>query len=334
MSRARNRADANAPDDSITSADLAPDIVLTGGSVGIPSVTTANRPGESGGTNASQTATVGMIIYNTTTGTLQQYNAQGWASIDSPPTVTSLTYPDSSTALDPAGSSTATIVITGTNFSVGVTVTIDGTAPTSTTRNSSTQVTITGYPAKAAATYAAGLVVTNPTGLSGSIDIVYDAIPAWTTAVGGGQTVDGNATLGQFNDRAYTNSGTTIRIVAAEDSDTIDYAQTNSAGVVNTDGVQGLTLGTTGANAGYLTGTLASAARNTIYNFYAKPTDDEGQIGAVRLFNIISSHAVSGGTIIESSAYTGDYRSHTFLSTTVDGLEIDAATTCNILGFA
>ena len=88
------------PDNSITSAkivadavgssDLAPDIALTGGSVGIPSVTTANRPGESGGTNASQTATVGMLIYNTTLGMLQQYNTLGWAAIDSPPTVTSL----------------------------------------------------------------------------------------------------------------------------------------------------------------------------------------------------------------------------------------------------
>ena len=311
------------------------------------------------------TPVVGMIIYNTTIGTLQQYNSQGWASIDSPPSITSFTYPGSATALDPAGeislasssttntdatvtvSSTTnltpgmtvsgtgipsnttiievtnsttlelsanatatgtvtltfnsqTVVITGTNFQVGATVTIDNTAPTTVTRDSGTQITITGTPAKSAATYTNGLKVTNPTGLSALADIVYDALPAWTTAAG---------SLGTFVDGSYTNSSSpTIRIVAAEGSDTIDYAQTNSAGVVNTDGVAGLVLGTTGANAGYLTGTL-SGTEGTTYNFYAKPTDDEGQVDAVRLFNIISGHPATGGNI---STY-GSYVVHTFL---------------------
>ena len=47
--------------------------------------------------------TVGMLIYNTGKGVLQQYNAQGWASIDSPPTVSSLDYPGDDTALDTIG---------------------------------------------------------------------------------------------------------------------------------------------------------------------------------------------------------------------------------------
>jgi hypothetical protein len=234
---------------------------------------------------------------------LQQYNASGWSSIDAPPTLSSFTYPSGKTALDPAGSTTATLVLTGSNFSVGLTVLIDGTAPTATTRNSSTQITITGYPAKAAATYSAGLKVTNSSGLAASVDIVYDAVPAWTTAAG---------SLGSFVDGAYTNSSsTTIRIVAAEGSDTIDYAQVSDAtgNTVITSGVAGLTLGTTGANAGYLTGTLNGTEGST-HNFYAKPTDDEGQIGAVRLFNIISAYPGSGGTI---TTYSG-YRVHTFLT--------------------
>jgi hypothetical protein len=131
------------------------------------------------------------------------------------------------------------------------------------------------------------LVVTNPTGLSANADISYSAQPAWTTAAG---------SLGTFIDGAYTNSSaSTIRIVAAEGSDTIDYAQTNSAGVVNTDGVAGLVLGTTGANAGYLTGTL-NGTDGATNNFYVKATDDEAQISTVRLFNIISyDNAATGG---------------------------------------
>ena len=159
---------AKIPADAIIASDLAPNITLTGDYVGIPAATTTERD--------ALTPAVGMMLYNTTLGIMQQYNATGWASIDAPPTVSSFTYPGSSTALDPAGDAAATIVISGTNFQTGLTVTIDSSAPGSITRNSSTQITIVGTPAKAAATYTNGLVVTNPTGLSGSVDIAYDII--------------------------------------------------------------------------------------------------------------------------------------------------------------
>ena len=61
-------------DDAVTSAKLASNITLTGDYVGIPSVTTSERD--------ALTPAVGMLIYNTTLGITQQYNAQGWASID------------------------------------------------------------------------------------------------------------------------------------------------------------------------------------------------------------------------------------------------------------
>ena len=248
---------------------------------------------------------VGMLIYNTAKGVIQQYNAQGWTSIDSPPTITSLDYPGDATALNPVGDET--LVITGTNFQSGLTVTIDGTAPTSFTRNSSTQITVTGTPAKSAATYADGLKVTNTTGLAAGINVIYDALPTWTTAAG---------SLGSFVDGSYTNSSTrTISIVAAEGSDAITYAQVSdeTGNTVITSGVAGLTLGTSGANAGYLTGTL-SGTEGTTYNFYAKPTDAEGQIGAVRLFNIISAHAASGGTTATYTYSSTDYKAHKFIT--------------------
>ena len=84
--------------DSVTSDDIAPDIVLTGGSVGIPSVTTANLPGAVGGTNAAQTATNGMLVYNTTLGMLQQRSAGTWKGIAAAPTITSFTYSDGAAA--------------------------------------------------------------------------------------------------------------------------------------------------------------------------------------------------------------------------------------------
>ena len=52
---------------------------LPGQHVKIPSITTTQRD--------ALTAAVGMIIYNTTLGMLQQYNAAGWTSIDAPPTI-------------------------------------------------------------------------------------------------------------------------------------------------------------------------------------------------------------------------------------------------------
>jgi len=89
---------AKIPADSIISDDLAPNIALTGGSVSIPSVTTANLPGAVGGTNASLTATNGMLVYNSTLGMLQQRASGIWSGITTAPVITSFTYSDGATA--------------------------------------------------------------------------------------------------------------------------------------------------------------------------------------------------------------------------------------------
>jgi hypothetical protein len=90
--------DADIQADAVTSAKIAPDIVLTGGSVTFPSVSTANLPGAGGGTNASQTATNGMLVYNTTLGMLQQRSAGTWKGIASSPSISSFTYSDGASA--------------------------------------------------------------------------------------------------------------------------------------------------------------------------------------------------------------------------------------------
>ena len=308
---------AKIPADAIIASDLAPNITLTGDYVGIPAATTTERD--------ALTAAVGMLIYNSTIGMLQQYNAQGWASIDSPPTVSSLDYPGDDTALDTVGeytdatcdynndptiahdtnsnmkvgmsvsgtgipadatiasvtSATAfelsasttggsvtngtltfnsqTLIITGTNFQAGATVTIDGTAPSTVTRDSSTQITVTGTPAKTAGTKVDGLVVTNTSGLGASINVDYSALPAWTTS-----------------------SGTVLTALNGLIS-TIDLAATNATSYAITSGAlpTGLSMST---STGDITGTMNASAAT--YNFTVTATDAESQ-SSPRLFNII-----------------------------------------------
>ena len=76
-------------------ADIPSNLNLLGDYVKIPSATSTERD--------ALTPAVGMMLYNTTLGIMQQYNASGWASIDSPPTVSSLDYPGDDTALDTVG---------------------------------------------------------------------------------------------------------------------------------------------------------------------------------------------------------------------------------------
>jgi len=350
------------PDDSITSAkivadavgssDLAPDIALTGGSVGIPSVTTANRPGESGGTNASQTATVGMIIYNTTIGIMQQYNATGWASIDSPPTVSSLNYPGDDTALDivgefndatcdynndptiahdtnsnmkagmsvsgtgiPVGATiasvtsttafelsasttggavtngtltfnTQTLIITGTNFKTGITVTIDGTAPSTVTKDSSTQITVTGTPTKTAGTKVLGLVVTNLNGLAGSINVDYSPLPGWSSPASGN--------LGTL----YITGSAISTIALTGGADTDSYTLTNTL-------PPGLVMD---PDDGDIDGTITGSTYTT-YNFTVNAIDAQAQ-SSPRLFNIITAAPLPTGGVITDY---GSFKVHTFI---------------------
>jgi len=72
---------------------------FTGSHIGIPSVTTANLPGASGGTNASQTATNGMLVYNSTLGIMQQRAGGVWSGITIlVPIITGFEYSDGAAA--------------------------------------------------------------------------------------------------------------------------------------------------------------------------------------------------------------------------------------------
>ena len=94
--------------------------------------------------------------------------------------ITSLSYPNSATAADPAGSETVTV--TGSGFLTGAKVYIDTTLCT-TTYVSATSLTFTS-PAKSIASY--HLFVYNTDGSNGMMPVgmVYSSLPTWVTASG------------------------------------------------------------------------------------------------------------------------------------------------------
>ena len=131
------------------------------------------------GTTAQRGSTAGQIRLNTSLGRFEgSTDGSAFISIGAPPTITSI----SPATLDSAGGET--VVITGTGFAVGLTtVTIDGTAPSTVTVNSTTQLTITGTPAKSAATYTDGLVVTVD-GIQSTFTVTTSGTPAFTSSAG------------------------------------------------------------------------------------------------------------------------------------------------------
>lgn len=267
-----------------------------------------------------------------------------WKETIQNPTITGIKYSNQTsgtfaensgqTATDPAGGDL--VQLTGSHFdstqatpadASNVAITIDGTSATSILVNSAkTEVTF-APPAKSAGSYT--LTATNGSGLNATTTIVYDSVPSWTAT----------GALGNFvNGSGYTNSSTpNIRIQASEGSDTITYRQTDSSGNTVTSGVAGLTLGTSGANAGYLTGTL-NGTDGATNNFYAVATDAELQDtnSAPTLFNIITrAYAGYGGGTISTDTYVSGYRLHIFnyntSSTTDQTFTLYEAKTCDIL---
>jgi hypothetical protein len=220
----------------------------------IPTGTTAQRPSSPAN---------GYIRFNTTINDVEAYNGTEWTRMGiAPPTFTSVDYPGSATALDPAGGES--LVINGTNFNTGITITIDGTTPSSITLNSSTQLTVTA-PAKSAGTY--NIVFTNTDGGTATATnaVSYNGVPSWTTAAGN---------LGSISE----GEAISLTVSASEpDSGTISYSVTSGS----------LPTGASlNSSTGAITGTAPSVNANTTYTFTITATDDENQTTA-REFNII-----------------------------------------------
>ena len=176
------------------------------------------------------------------------------------PTISSISYPGSATALNTDGGDN--LVVTGTGYETGITATIDGTACPTVTRDSSTQLTL-GTPAKTAGTYTNGLEIKQKNGLLATINVDYSGVPTWTTAAG--QIL------------SFTKLTATSVTVAAT-GDTVTYSVTSGA----LPG--GLSLNT---STGVISGTGTNdVSVETTYNFDITATDAQSQTTA-RSFSIV-----------------------------------------------
>ena len=175
--------------DKVKDDMLQDNLVFPGSTTQFPSITTTQR-------DALSSVQPGTLIYNSTVGKLQQYDSNNqWATIDSPPVITSVTYPTESgavlTALDASGSSDAaqTLIINGSNFSstsqISVQISVSGNfvafASSISVNSGRTQITCTGVTKRAAADDYT-LKVTNVGGLSATTTVNFSADPSFSTA--------------------------------------------------------------------------------------------------------------------------------------------------------
>jgi hypothetical protein len=274
LTRIRQTAIGN---DSITTAkldDTSGGLTLPGVEyVKVPVGTTAQRP---------SSPVNGYMRYNTNFERLEQYADGQWQSIDTPPSITSLSYPSPVTAADPAGGET--ITLTGSNFQAGATVTVGGTSATSVSVVSSTSITFT-TPVKTAGDY--DVVVVNSNGLSATLTngISYNGTPSFTTAAGNVGSIAEDAAM------------STITIVAAEpDGGTLAYSVTSGA----------LPTGVSMSSAGAITGTPnVNPTSDTTFNFTVTATDDESQTNS-RAFNLIVLRPIYATSIDNSLRLNDD----------------------------
>ena len=228
------------------------------------------------------------VSNNGTDGQFLQTDGTGgmaWADTTIDPTLTSIDYPGTQTAADPAGGES--IIINGTGFQTGITCTIGGTSAT-TAFNSATQITITS-PAKAAGQYT--VAVTNTDGGSGSSAnfIQYSGVPVWSTNSGSlGSVMEGETT--------------SFQVTATEGSDTIEYAVTSGS----------LPSGYSLATAtGAITGTAGAVSADTTSTFSITATDDENQTSSARSFSITVTNDVPSN-YFNPILYTGNSSTQSF----------------------
>tara|TARA_R100001463_G_scaffold112028_2_gene167007 strand:+ start:7 stop:1578 length:1572 start_codon:yes stop_codon:yes gene_type:complete len=247
------------------------------------------------GTSAQRGSTQGQLRFNTTTGLAEYYTGTAFKSIDSPPTVSSIDV----TEVDSQAGGNQTIVITGSGFNSGATVTFVGNSGTdfnasTVTRNSDTQITAVAPKASflnAQEPY--GVKVTNVSGLSATLasQINVDSSPSWSTASGTLFTIQDNAT------------GTHATVSASDpDGDTVAYTETASV-------LSGQNLAIN-SSTGAITGDPTDVNSATTLNFDLRAT--AGGKNTTRNFNAIINpsplaltYLIIAGGGAGGSAHTG-----------------------------
>ena len=219
------------------------------------------------GTTAQRGTTAGQLRFNSTTELAEYYNGTAFKTIDAPPTVSSIDV----TEVDSQAGGNQTIVITGSGFDSGATVTFVGNSGTNfnastVTVDSLTQITAVAPKASflnAQEPY--GVKVTNISGLSNTLagQINVDTAPSWSTSSG---------SLGSFNNYSTINVSATA---TDADGDTVSYSvQSGSIPA-------GLSLN---SSTGAITGTPTAVTNSTTSSFTLRAT--AGSKTADRAFTI------------------------------------------------
>ena len=209
------------------------------------------------GTTAQRGSTTGQFRFNSTSNLAEYYDGTTFKSIDSPPVINSIDDDN----IDSAGGGNQTIVITGSNFSSTVTVLLvansgSNITPSTVTRNSATQITITHAKNQFVnANEPYDVKVTNTSGLSGTLAdaISVDNDPTWSTSAG---ALSGSP----FNE------GDTLNVTLSAtdpDGDTVAYSLQSGALP------SGISLN---SSTGVLSGTLPEESSNVTYNFTIRAT--------------------------------------------------------------
>jgi len=222
--------------------------------------------------NIGNLQTTGTITANAFVG-----DGSGLTGISIPPSITTIQITDSSyTAIDDLALSTTSMgyfVISGSNFEVGTTVSVGGTAAASVSLVGGTQLRVSVNP-KSTGTY--DVVVQTGVGSATKINAIsFDPIPVWST----------NSSLGNVKyGTAYS----------------INLSATDAATYSNTTA---LPPSTALASNGLLQGNI-TATSSTTYNFTVQATDSQLQ-DALRSFSLIYNYlTASGGTVTTSGGYT------------------------------
>jgi len=234
---------------------------------------------------------VGMIRYNTSTGLLENYNASGWAGIDAPPVLSSISPTDNE------GASGTSITLFGSNFKSNSTVTITDTNGAVASVGSITFINASTLSVTLDKNYATtksplSFTVTNPSGLSSTLEnaLTLGVNPVWVTASGSLGTV---AQGGSAN----------FTLTASDADSSIVTLALNSGSSLPAS----LTFTDNGNNTATIAGTLnTGGVGNITHSFDVRATDTASNF-TLRTFTITEA----------APLYT--FTSHTFTNATATG---------------
>ena len=237
----------------------------------------------------------GTLRFNTTTTLMEYYDGTQWKPIDAPPTIVSV----SPATFVSDGSTLHTITVSGSNFGVGCTAKFigqDGTnyTPGTTTRVSSSSVTMTTLTTMTVANEPYDVQIINASGLSATLENALDAgsSPTFTATAGS------LGTLNNGNRVATALSSQTFGPATDADGQQINY--TITSGSIS----PGLRLGTANdGNNGKILGTATAVVSNTTSTFTITASD--GVNTASRAYSItVNAPVVTTFTSTGAFTYT------------------------------